>query len=945
MAEPSVIVYARHFGLSQNYLEHDPEKHLDLVQSETLQSPSFPDKDYQELAAGFEQAAKEYRSLKNDGPLDVAKNVADYLRRCTQPEKPDMAGVYRALLPDPHRIKKHKLQMPLLLIGGGDVEKDVRRVRKGVDITRMIDEVLEDYEELDKQKDTLKSAKEEVAKEEALKAVRRQLEHGLKNEVLEVSKETLSYLHKTLVPSMPASERQELLEQHMPQRQRLPVPTAISIAEEDFDIESDSEDSQKDEAKEPPSSDALGYNSSRIKEELGTSAQDVLSRGEAAIDEQADEQVYEWAVPTQLDEEAEDLFNQFTNDDLADDLQQIDVFPPRKRQKLTQESLDLNEVDSTVKKDSSTFNDYPVFAAGILPKRLKVDVPCMASAGTRSPGLTLAPLMDAVRLEDNYQATRPEQEEPKLPFTAPGLSDVLKVEQVENSTLLEKFLGKPKPIVTSNQLLWKEPGLRLLDRSDTDEENLVIEDFEIGSESDSTSTDPQSTEPHEKPVAVIKQEPPREATAQVKGDDRQSLGTVPSPKPVKLELASPYAESKAKSRVYQPNPFVSPSRPVPASKPTKVLDTADPEKKLPQLTQAPLKTKVTAFDINAAKRPEKSFASDSLAGFLELKGKQFKLPSVPRLAKIKEIDEDPIQSTQQSVYDEEETYKAKSAGDFEMATEPPIEQEIVPFLTPLYRPAVVIVNNALLQTKPLLIQFLERQNPDKLTLIYRDLDGPAGKGPDVILNPTSCVLITNLQLLNQRPLPGQKSKTGLSSVHDQVAVLAQQYDYVFVLVHHVKPGNQQASQKTIFAQAGFAAFCQGLPQNTTSGAGSVCPLWLPCIKAASTSELVNAWVWNLIVQHAHQNPASQSGKTLAALIQDETLWELLLVKAGLNPMAAQVVIGTLKRPGMPGGTSAGSDPNWGLRRLVTMKPNERHCIHDKLIGQRAIGRLNKALSS
>lgn len=76
------------------------------------------------------------------------------------------------------------------------------------------------------------------------------------------------------------------------------------------------------------------------------------------------------------------------------------------------------------------------------------------------------------------------------------------------------------------------------------------------------------------------------------------------------------------------------------------------------------------------------------------------------------------------------------------------------------------------------------------------------------------------------------------------------------------------------------------------------------------------------------------------MIHDETLWELFLRQAGLNPVAAQVVLATLKRPDAH---DFQAEQSWGLRRLVQMKAEERANMFGEMIGRRAVERLSTVL--
>jgi len=340
-------------------------------------------------------------------------------------------------------------------------------------------------------------------------------------------------------------------------------------------------------------------------------------------------------------------------------------------------------------------------------------------------------------------------------------------------------------------------------------------------------------------------------------------------------------------------------------------------------------------------------SSDSLLGFLDLRGKRFEAPSVRRNRKENEVVEDPIQCTQSSVSGQMEGAMSDLSPALEESRLQKAEAQVLPSVTGLDRPKTIILNNTVLQRKPLVAQFLERTGEEKLSIIYRDLDQQQERGPEMILNPCTCLVITNMQALDQRPLPGQRTSTGLSKVHDHVAMLWQRYAVVIILVHYLVTDDGGWQQKQRSSMAAFISFCQQLTARSEKSASIVMPVWVECLKAQSTSGAINGWVWQMIQHHAYETPRTQQAEpatdTPSALIQDETLWEIVLVKAGLNPLAAQLVIGSLKRGGVANGAAAVADAEWGLRRLVSMEQSARHDLFDKLIGQNAVDRLNRVL--
>lgn len=122
---------------------------------------------------------------------------------------------------------------------------------------------------------------------------------------------------------------------------------------------------------------------------------------------------------------------------------------------------------------------------------------------------------------------------------------------------------------------------------------------------------------------------------------------------------------------------------------------------------------------------------------------------------------------------------------------PPVEQEpgalpthlaqrrretSLPFNLP---PSSFIVSSSLLQRRPFLKQ-IEPLHP-KADLIYRDYNLPHSTAAeaDIILSPSTGILLTTLQQIKQAPLPGQAAR---SPVKERIAALQGRYERLVVLV-------------------------------------------------------------------------------------------------------------------------------------------------------------------
>lgn len=266
----------------------------------------------------------------------------------------------------------------------------------------------------------------------------------------------------------------------------------------------------------------------------------------------------------------------------------------------------------------------------------------------------------------------------------------------------------------------------------------------------------------------------------------------------------------------------------------------------------------------------------------------------------------------------------------------------------------IVLNSALLQTERDLIRHLTYRYGSMLTIIYRDLDtlaqnlGPVPQSssePDMILSPSTALMFTSLHATTQRSLPGQGASR--SPVHDRITALAEMYDGVFVLVTHF-PGNSDLDRSTCAAISGLTFFAA-----TLSSMAIVNILVVPSQAHAPQKYALLDWTAAVVAKHSFQLLAAMDP---ASFIQEETLWELFLCRAGLNPFAAQAVLGLMKKPD----ESAVSTQDevemdledlvarnhcrtWGLRAFVQMSYEQKIAIFSDLIGSKAVERVSGAL--
>jgi hypothetical protein len=191
------------------------------------------------------------------------------------------------------------------------------------------------------------------------------------------------------------------------------------------------------------------------------------------------------------------------------------------------------------------------------------------------------------------------------------------------------------------------------------------------------------------------------------------------------------------------------------------------------------------------------------------------------------------------------------------------------------------------------------------------ISSPLAPECDIIVSPSTGVILTNIRKVAQRPLPGQKVKV---EIRDRVERVSLRYERLVVLVSE---GNEEETTNGLpesdsLALAEFVGFCSSLEPTVVVQF------------IAGGEETLGKWLVAMMIQYGTQDIGTQ-------LLQDETLWELFLRRAGMNAFAAQVVIAALKAP--EGVESEGSKAGvFGLTAFVEMGPEERVRRFGALLG-------------
>lgn len=274
----------------------------------------------------------------------------------------------------------------------------------------------------------------------------------------------------------------------------------------------------------------------------------------------------------------------------------------------------------------------------------------------------------------------------------------------------------------------------------------------------------------------------------------------------------------------------------------------------------------------------------------------------------------------------------------------------VPILPSPLPKTTIILSSTLFSTQRTLIKELKYLYAD-LSFIERDFSTvkpPLCNEADIIASPSSGLVLTTIQKIKQKPLPGQESF--YYGIKEHLINLSIRYERLVILVAEGSSISNAARDLddsdclALSEMMGFAAALDADAQVVyVPGGSKELAIWTAyCVarfRFGSASSIGrNGW--------------GGDGQQVPRLIEDETLWEQALRRAGLNAFAAQVVLAELKEPDGPcpsrgldiSSLASGSTADTFLRAFVRMAPEERIRRFEMLLGgRRVLTRVNKAL--
>jgi hypothetical protein len=271
---------------------------------------------------------------------------------------------------------------------------------------------------------------------------------------------------------------------------------------------------------------------------------------------------------------------------------------------------------------------------------------------------------------------------------------------------------------------------------------------------------------------------------------------------------------------------------------------------------------------------------------------------------------------------------------------PKLDSLPAPVIQPLTTETYIIVSSTLLKHRSL-VKNLEALLP-RLTFVERDfsahnttkwMSGSVSRSPikspldseaDIIVSPSMGIVITTLQKIKQKPLPGQKANIAIRERLEQVSTRYEKLA-VYVSEGRADENTNDLDANDCAAYSWFAGFALGLNSSITVqfvGGGE---------------ETLSKWLASTVAQNRVTGESS--------LLEEETHWELFLRRAGLNAFAAQAIIAELKEPDGVDALSPSKSGLFGLSAFVDMALEQRITRFGPLCGRGLIERVSAVIDA
>ena len=210
-------------------------------------------------------------------------------------------------------------------------------------------------------------------------------------------------------------------------------------------------------------------------------------------------------------------------------------------------------------------------------------------------------------------------------------------------------------------------------------------------------------------------------------------------------------------------------------------------------------------------------------------------------------------------------------------------------------------------------------NPQNLT--EESPDDTLNHDADIIVSPSTGLLLTSLQKVKQRTLPGQASR---SEVRDRISTTAPRYEQLIILVRDDQIHGEDMTQNDCEALADFIGFCASI---------SSTDILVKLIPGAE--DHLAKWIIALMVEHSHPDRHD-------LLVLEETPWELFLRHAGLNAFASQTILRVIRASS----TAEKMSMQDALSGFLRMRLEEKVARFENILGgRRALTRTHRILEA
>ncbi|KAF2734976.1 hypothetical protein EJ04DRAFT_601906 [Polyplosphaeria fusca] len=470
----------------------------------------------------------------------------------------------------------------------------------------------------------------------------------------------------------------------------------------------------------------------------------------------------------------------------------------------------------------------------------------------------------------------------------------------DGGDVLDNLLGETTvdEVATSSTGLWKREGLRMLDEDDQTEEELEVGDFE-------------------------------------ESNDLNALALKK-----KLEMEEEEADSNISRQRHN-------------GKPSKrhLSSSAHLDSRLPtrSINKSPDRTKSAQPLMNPSGDDDKSLmfggvfsATSALHRFMAIHGR-----SVER---NEEASQKAGPSTAPSAFQiatgapgDTSTNKSRfiAPGNSDSSDLPPPPLPELPALPESLPPCCCIISSTLLLQRSMTRQ-IEGMYPDAI-LRERDFGQPLSpcQEADLLLSPSTGLILATLQQIKQRALPGQADR---NPVKERILKLQLRYERLVVLVSQNLP---KEDEEAGLGRPADARDTEALMDLTALGNRLDAEVLIKYVQGGENA------LARTIVQEMSKWALPHGSKDIGdiKLLQDETFWEMFLRRAGLNPFAAQAVLAALKNPvvlrmgeGDDGEAQESAVEVFGLTALLLMDKEERVQEFQALLGgSRILGRVSNML--